>query len=88
MLNFNLLKLIFTETSHPKKQVMFAYEEERPENRLDTAPLPPTEQKVERPAKLLDIAVPPPNERASLALQRRFGPKRQVIPFTISKDSK
>ena len=68
---------------------MFADEMERPANRLDFAPLPSTKkEEVVRPPNLLDIAVPPPNKRASLALERLFGPKRQVIPFKPSKDSK
>ena len=68
---------------------MFAYEVERPANRLESAPLPPTnEEEVVRPANLLDIAVPPPIKRASLALERLFGPKRQVIPVKLSKNSK
>ena len=67
---------------------MFADEVERPANRLDSAPLPPTkEEEVVRPAKLLDIVVPP-NKRASLALERLFGPKRQVIPVKLFKNSK
>ena len=73
MLSIN--KSILIATSHPKKRLMFADEVERPSNRLDFEPLLSTEQEVERPAKLLDIAVPPPNKRASLALERLFGPK-------------
>ena len=61
---------------------MFADDMQRPTNRLDFAPLSPTKkEEVVRPANLLDIAVPPPNRRASLALERLFGPKRQVISF-------
>ena len=61
---------------------MLADEVDHPPNRLDTAPLPPTkEEVVVHPKKLLEISVPPPNKRASLALERLFGPKRQVISF-------
>ena len=67
---------------------MYGDEVERPSNRLDFAPLPPTkEEDVVRPAELLDIGLPPPNKRASLALERLFGPKRQVIPVK-PKESK
>ena len=61
--------------------------EKRPLCLLDlTPPMPPTDERMLLPKRL--VFEPPPNKRAALALERLFGPKRQVISFKPRNGSK